>query len=168
MSGTLVYVTFLVLALLQGNAQAREVCATDPDHALICPDYYSSIGFCCNYQNGYYQNCCTYTAVWGLWYFWFCLVSFFFIVGGVVALCKYCATKNNSSRNSSIADTETAAVPVVFSAQQAPPVQAKVSDFPPSYDQLQHQGLDAQTQQFNSYGSSQPPYPPAETINPEK
>ncbi|XP_078494039.1 uncharacterized protein LOC144749544, partial [Ciona intestinalis] len=143
--------------------QGDDFCRTDIGHTIICADYVATTGYCCNYVDGYYQDCCYTTAVWGLWYFWFSIVSFLFIVGGVVALCKYCVSKNRS-RNSSIADTETAAVPVVYSAPQGPPVQAKVSDFPPSYEQLQHQGVDSQTQQFNSYGSNNPPYP-TETTN---
>uniref|UniRef100_H2YE78 Vesicular, overexpressed in cancer, prosurvival protein 1 n=1 Tax=Ciona savignyi TaxID=51511 RepID=H2YE78_CIOSA len=120
--------------------QAREVCTTDHDTTLICPDSYSSIGFCCNYQgNGRYNNCCSYTAVWGLWYFWFCIVTFVFIVGGVVALCKFCSKKGSNSSRGSVAHSDIASPTVVAYNPATAVSTVKVSDFPPSYDQLQQQ-----------------------------
>merc|ERR1712135_184740 len=146
------------------SSEAYEACKFLKNNTVLlyCPDKGAYIGYCCGY-NSYYDvdtACCYYTAVYGLWYFWICILIFICLV----ALCGACfkrasdARKPASVRTSTTSNNqgttyETATYTVPQGSTEA--VVTVVEDKPPSYNEVQ-QGIQAQQSAMASYGT-QPP-----------
>jgi len=125
--------------------EAREVCQFVNGTAFYCVDYGATWGYCCNPDvDGFYQNCCTYTAFYGLWYFWMCLFGFLMMIGLCTVVMKSCMRPKTSTTSVS---RSTASSPN-YSAQQA----SVQMDLPPTYSDVTKDGVEAQYQAYENYG----------------
>jgi len=126
-------------------AEARDACQYVNGTLFYCLDYGTSYGYCCNSDSdGFYQNCCYYTAFYGLWYFWMCLFGFLMMIGLCTVVMKSCMRPKTSTTSVS---RSTSSSPN-YSAQQA----SVQMDLPPTYSDVTKDGVEAQYQAYENYG----------------
>ncbi|CAK8671072.1 unnamed protein product [Clavelina lepadiformis] len=151
---------FSVLVSLFVTTKAYQRCNTASENwDRVCYDTYNTWGYCCDYEDDHYTDCCYSLKVWAMWYFWIGMVALFALLATAVAGCLRHLKRrgNKSSRSSSISNSEAG---VVVMTQSAPyneqiALQTKLADSPPSYQDLQAQGLAAQQVAVSSYQTPQ-------------
>ncbi|XP_076820188.1 uncharacterized protein LOC143465666 [Clavelina lepadiformis] len=141
--------------------KASEICG----NGRYCTDRGSSSAYCCNRNYlGNYQCCYRtryYTSIWSLWYFWFGLAIFLLLISGCIAGCRRRQLRMRMQQT--MPQTHTVHVATVTMAgpvgQQNPGYVKPTNDLPPSYNQIQQQGISSQFQEFSKQETA-PPYPP--------
>ncbi|CAK8671443.1 unnamed protein product [Clavelina lepadiformis] len=105
--------------------------AYDFCYSRTCYDKGNEIGYCCQY---YENTCCYYTAVWGLWYFWFGIILF--VLSIILLVVRICFIRSLRRRQRNLHVT------TVTTQQAGIPNQGygginTSNDYPPSYQQVQ-------------------------------
>ncbi|XP_076820022.1 uncharacterized protein LOC143465552 isoform X2 [Clavelina lepadiformis] len=142
----------LLFVVFISHAKGSERCRGDDGEFFYCQDRSGSlIAFCCDFDDGYYEECCYYTAVWIRW---FCLIS------GLYRMCQRNRQIKYSRRNQqqpasvqSIPIDRVTSLPEPTFAYNNTKVEATEMDFPPSYQEVAEQGIDDKFRDVASFGT---------------
>jgi hypothetical protein len=148
---TMIFSIFaFLLSALAVTTEAKDACQLVNGTFFYCGDYGVSVGYCCNKDplTDFYQNCCMYTAFYSLWYFWICIIGFLLFLGLCVAAVKTCKMTTSMTRVPASTTTQRAN----YSTQQST---VTMEDLPPTYGDVQKQGIDAQYAAYENYGKTE-------------
>ncbi|XP_076819654.1 uncharacterized protein LOC143465313 [Clavelina lepadiformis] len=164
----------LYFVIFISYAKGSEKCRGDDGGFMYCQDESaSSIAFCCDFDDGHYEDCCYYTAVWTLWYFWLGLLLGLAVVisliSGLYRMCQRNRQTKYSRRNpqqpsavQSIPIDRVTSLPEPTFAYNNTKVEAIEMDFPPSYQEVAEQGIDDKFRDVASFGTDQVESPVAQ------
>ncbi|XP_078492420.1 uncharacterized protein LOC100183512 isoform X2 [Ciona intestinalis] len=125
-------VLVILLLMYARRANAYEYCGD----GYYCRDSGSKIQYCCGKNSTGTPFCCSYTAFWGMWYFWMGMSLVFVIL---IVVLKECYKMVKKVCNQSPVQLQTETVTTErHNAQDNPAFQKPMSDSPPSYQDLQH------------------------------